>query len=183
MGDGRQSRINDDYQPHDYQRRLNDVKEYWDHPLLLVMIMLDEQLTEIDHGVAANNQEVTRVENTVSGRLPGENHSMTHLMDNAHTALKGSIKLLDAVHWMSRAVSMLLEAGTELDERVSKDVGPPSKKAGEVSSPSPLKKNWVSMKQYLEDMSRLCDSLEADPMMSEKRCQAQIDIVRVCHLG
>jgi hypothetical protein len=45
--------------------------------------MLDEQLTKIDHGVAANNQKVTRLENTVSGRLPGDNHSNHIVRDRA----------------------------------------------------------------------------------------------------
>jgi len=88
--------------------------------------------------------------------------NITRLMVDAHTALKGSIKALDVVHWLSRAVKTLLEAGEELNKRH------PYGSADQ---------DWFHLEAYLKDISRLCESLEADPQMAEKRCRAQIDIV------
>jgi hypothetical protein len=157
----------------DFNARYNAVRESWSHPLSLVIIMLDAQLEALDHGVTDNNKAVTDIESDVEKLLNTEQPKQKHdtqpniprHMVNAHTALKGSIKLLDAVRWMSRAIAVLIEAGKELSEEAIK------------LPDSSLERDWVHIKQYLEDMSRLCDSLAADPMMSEKRCQAQIDIV------
>lgn len=40
-----------------------------------------------------------------------------------------------------------------------------------------LGEHWHEIKQYLEGLLRLCNSLETDRRMSEARCRAQIDIV------
>lgn len=40
-----------------------------------------------------------------------------------------------------------------------------------------LGSHWHEIRQYLEGLLRLCNSLETDRRMSEARCRAQIDIV------
>jgi hypothetical protein len=151
---------------------MNESKDFWAHPFLLIIIMLDEQLAQLNRGVSQNNQAVSSLELQI-GKLIGpdrasrnrpDQSNITRLMEEAHTSLKGSIKMLDAINWMCRAIKLLLEAGRELDATQSPD--------------SSLKKLWFQVEQYLKDTNRLCESLQADPQMSEKRCQAQIDIVR-----
>jgi hypothetical protein len=48
-------------------------------------------------------------------------------MGEAHTTLKDSIKILDAVHWVSRAIALLLEVGKELNEVMIRMPGEPLK--------------------------------------------------------
>jgi hypothetical protein len=44
---------------------------------------------------------------------------MTNLMKDVHSDLKESIKLLDAIRWMERAVRILLQSGNELSQVLS----------------------------------------------------------------
>jgi hypothetical protein len=150
---------------------MDESKDFWAHPFVLIIIMLDMQLAQLNHGVSQNNRLVSGLESQIgklidpdkASRSRPEQSNITRLMEEAHTALKGSIKMVDAINWMSRAVDLLIEAGCELDA-----TQPPG---------SYLKKLWLHVEQYLKDTHRLCESLRADPQMSEKRCQAQIDIV------
>lgn len=132
--------------------------------------------------------------------------NMTNLMKKAHEVLKDSIKLLDTIRWMERAVKLLILCGDELAQRMgstsqyNSDYYPPSPKFGEFDrepSPSPfltvpsprvfrpapepatdhLGSHWHEIRQYLDGLLRLCMGLETDRRMSEARCRAQIDIV------
>jgi hypothetical protein len=49
--------------------------------------------------------------------------NMTNLMKSAHEVLRGTIKLLDTIRWMERAVKLLILAGDELHERLGDDGG------------------------------------------------------------
>ncbi|KAF2434099.1 hypothetical protein EJ08DRAFT_23525 [Tothia fuscella] len=178
LGMGTQQSHGKNYRLTEYNDRLDAANKFWAHPLVLVIVMLDAQLTELDRGVANNNLEVTAVESSVASVSGRDDISMPQLMNNAHTALKGSIKLLDAIHWLSRSLSVLTEVGDELNTHLSRSQPFSSSSNKNVNKHTSLViRDWVQMKQYLQDMSRLCDSLEADPVMSEKRCQAQIDIL------
>ena len=44
--------------------------------------------------------------------------NMTNLMVRAHEVLRGTIKLLDNIRWMERAVKLLILSGDELSERL-----------------------------------------------------------------
>lgn len=103
-----------------------------------------------------------------------------HLMKEAHDVLKGTIQLLDTLRWMERAVKLLIQAGDELDSRLTElkeqtvGKGAPTSTSEELND---LADHWHEIRQYLDCTWRLCTSLETDRRMSELRCRAQIDIV------
>jgi hypothetical protein len=104
-----------------------------------------------------------------------------HLMKEAHDVLKGAIQLLDTLRWMERAVKLLIQAGDELDARLTEAKQQTPEKVGPASSDeedNELSYHWHEIRQYLDCTWRLCTSLETDRRMSELRCRAQIDIVR-----
>lgn len=109
------------------------------------------------------------------------------LMKEAHDVLKGSIQLLDTLRWMERAVKLLIQAGDELDSRMTELQ---QKKSSKVTANNDseefhneLSCHWQEIRQYLDCTWRLCTSLETDRRMSELRCRAQIDIVRAPSQG
>jgi len=76
--------------------RLHNTTPYWAQPLLLVIIMLDEQMSEISQAIAGNNRNVSRLEKMVGNfadlrhtkyLLDGQK-SITELMDGAHTVAR-----------------------------------------------------------------------------------------------
>jgi hypothetical protein len=146
--------------------------------------MIDAALVRLEASITHNHDEVTALENDVAicaGFIKPDHEvqlpTITQLMDRAHTALKGGIKLLDTVRWTARAVKLLLDAGNELDEAV-RVYSTTSQIPARIASRS-VGEDWVEVKQYLEDLLRLCDSFEAEPTMSLERCKAQSDIVSI----
>ncbi|KAK9789706.1 hypothetical protein AB5N19_07535 [Seiridium cardinale] len=103
-----------------------------------------------------------------------------HLMKEAHDVLKGAIQLLDTLRWMERAVKLLIQAGDELESRLTELRNQPAEKGGSASTneeDNDLSYHWHEIRQYLDCTWRLCTSLETDRRMSELRCRAQIDII------
>lgn len=118
----------------------------------------------------------------------------TELMKNAHDVLKNSIRLLDTLNWMERAIKILLDAGDQLDDvRQGNEAPTPSGAAfpvplsakGRVGTgllkarivDDPLTGHWHEIKQYLEGLKQLCLSLKTDRKILEMRCTALVDIV------
>lgn len=118
----------------------------------------------------------------------------TELMKNAHDVLKNSIRLLDTLNWMERAIKILLDAGDQLDDvRQGNEAPMPSSAAfpvplsakGRVGTgllkarivDDPLAGHWHEIKQYLEGLQQLCLSLKTDRKILEMRCNALVDIV------
>lgn len=118
----------------------------------------------------------------------------TELMKNAHDVLKNSIRLLDTLNWMERAIQILLDAGDQLDDvRQGNDSPMPSSATfpiplsakGRVGTgllkarivDDPLAGHWHEIKQYLEGLQQLCLSLKTDRKILEMRCNALVDIV------
>lgn len=132
---------------------------------------------------------------TGSGQQQQVYKKSTELMKNAHDVLKRSIRLMDTLHWMQRAVKILLEAGDALDD-VRQDSGGPTSGGG-AAFPTPLSSrgrvgtgllrarinmdpltgHWHEIRQYLEGLLQLCLSLETDRAILEMRCKALVDIV------
>lgn len=118
----------------------------------------------------------------------------TELMKNAHDVLKKSIRLLDTLNWMERAVKILIDAGDELDDVRTETNGltplssafpAPLSSRGRVGTgllrarivDDPLTGHWHEIRQYLEGLSQLCLSLGTDRTILEMRCNALVDIV------
>lgn len=103
-----------------------------------------------------------------------------HLMKEAHDVLKGAIQLLDTLRWMERALKLIIQAGDELDVRIS-ELKTQAIEKGQVKEDEDeedeLTVHWHEIRQYLDCTWRLCTSLETDRRMSELRCRAQIDII------
>jgi hypothetical protein len=98
------------------------------------VILLQVDFMRCEEGVAFNTLDVVALEEEVSGTIGGGNKrprkhgkdepghfgpmNMTFLMQKAHTVLRGTIKLLDTIRWMERAVKLLILSGDELCERL-----------------------------------------------------------------
>lgn len=129
----------------------------------------------------------------------------TELMKNAHDVLKRSIRLLDTLNWMERAIKILLDAGDQL-EGVRSDVmdelpHPPSSAVTDSFPKSlaqrgramtgmrsrivddPLTGHWHEIRQYLEGLQQLCLSLKTDRTILEMRCKALVDIVGCLYIS
>lgn len=146
-------------------------------------------------GVTSGNG--TRARNGSIGNGSGQPQvykKSTELMKNAHDVLKKSIRLLDTLNWMERAVKILLDAGDELDDvRTETNGVPPVSSAfpaplssrGRVGTgllrarivDDPLAGHWHEIRQYLEGLLQLCLSLGTDRTILEMRCNALVDIV------
>ncbi|KAF7563518.1 hypothetical protein G7046_g651 [Stylonectria norvegica] len=154
-----------------------------------------------------NAQANTNTSSTYNGRTAWGPMTMTNLMKRAHEVLKDTIKLLDTVRWMERAIKMLILAGDELAEQMGSSVqfgqdlsmlspmildperGPPPvspvlpptlpklKLPDDISGGDSLGPHWHEIRQYLDGLLRLCMGLETDRRMSEARCRAQIDMI------
>lgn len=129
-----------------------------------------------------------------NGAQPQVYKKSTELMKNAHDVLKKSIRLLDTLNWMERAVKILLDAGDELDDvrtetngvtPVSSAFPAPLSSRGRVGTgllrarivDDPLAGHWHEIRQYLEGLLQLCLSLGTDRTILEMRCNALVDIV------
>lgn len=129
-----------------------------------------------------------------SGRPQPVFKKSTELMKNAHDVLKTSIRLLDTLNWMERAIKILLDAGDQLDDvRQGNEAPTPSSSAfpvplsvkGKVGTgllkarivDDPLTGHWHEIRQYLEGLLQLCLSLKTDRTILEMRCNALVDIV------
>ncbi|KAI3396824.1 hypothetical protein diail_11653 [Diaporthe ilicicola] len=143
------------------------------------------------NGTAGSGQQQA----TGSGQQQQVYKKSTELMKNAHDVLKRSIRLLDTLHWMDRAIKILLEAGDALDDvRQDSEPGPaPSSAAfptplsarGRVGTgllkariqEDPLTGHWHEIRQYLDGLLQLCLSLKTDRTILEMRCKALVDII------
>ncbi|ROV90369.1 hypothetical protein VMCG_09748 [Cytospora schulzeri] len=128
------------------------------------------------------------------GPQPQVYKKSTELMKNAHDVLKRSIRLLDTLRWMERAIKILIEAGDALDD-VRQDSGGPTPSSAAFPTPlssrgrvgtgllrarineDPLTGHWHEIRQYLEGVLQLCLSLETDRTILEMRCKALVDII------
>ncbi|KAM5356085.1 hypothetical protein ACJ41O_002731 [Fusarium nematophilum] len=127
----------------EYDHRLESCRTHWAHPLIMPVVLLQVQFMRCEEAVIENNANVASLEYDVSniagfdlqdpsGRRLSRTFSngkdgtrvawgpmtMTKLMKRAHEVLKDTIKLLDTIRWMERAVKVLILAGDELNERM-----------------------------------------------------------------
>lgn len=120
----------------EYDHRLESCRDHWAHPLVMPVILLQVDFMRCEEGVAFNTLDVVALEEEVGATfaLGGTKRSrkqggkdepehwgpmnMTILMQKAHTVLRGTIKLLDTIRWMERAVKLLILSGDELCERL-----------------------------------------------------------------
>ncbi|KAK7430876.1 hypothetical protein QQZ08_002666 [Neonectria magnoliae] len=214
----------------EYDHRLESCRAHWAHPLIMPVVLLQVQFMRCEEAVSDNNMNVTVLEYDVSnisgfdteepsphrlrrqmsrdenGKITWGPMTMTNLMKRAHEVLKDTIKLLDTIRWMERAVKVLILAGDELAERMGSSpqfdqdlsmlspfildpergpapvspVLPPRLQVqvpdGETDGDS-LGPHWHEIRQYLDGLLRLCMGLETDRRMSEARCRAQIDMI------
>jgi hypothetical protein len=201
----------------EYSQRMRACEAQWAHPLVTPAILLQVQFALSERAVADCDKYATALEHDVERMAGFENFESgprrrqsnfsttssswfsplpkrpTELIKNAYDVFKMSIKLLDTIKWMERAVSVLLDAGDALDDvyyETKNDMDLPS--PGFQSPPGrtnsgffrariveePMSAHWHEIRQYLESLQRLCQSLETDRHMLEIRCKAQIDIVR-----
>ncbi|KAJ0108741.1 hypothetical protein J7T55_011231 [Diaporthe amygdali] len=131
---------------------------------------------------------------TGSGQQQQVYKKSTELMKNAHDVLKRSIRLLDTLNWMDRAIKILLEAGDALDDVRQDSDGPtpssavfptPLSARGRVGTgllkariqEDPLTGHWHEIRQYLDGLLQLCLSLKTDRTILEMRCKALVDII------
>lgn len=134
----------------EYDHRLESCRTHWAHPLITPVVLLQVQFMRCEEAVIENNSNVANLEYDVSNiagfeqqDLPGGRRlsrtfsngkdgariawgpmTMTKLMKRAHEVLKDTIKLLDTIRWMERAVKVLILAGDELTERMGSSVQP-----------------------------------------------------------
>lgn len=119
----------------------------------------------------------------------------TELMKSAHDVLKRSIRLLDTMNWMERAIKILLDAGDELEDvrqgsnasstPITAAFPVPLSSRGRVGTgllkarivDDPLAGHWHEIRQYLEGLLQLCSSLNTERTICEMRCNALVDIV------
>lgn len=201
----------------EYALRMRACEAQWAHPLVAPAILLQVQFALSERAVADNDKDATALEHDVERMAGFENLESglrrsqsnfsttssgpsspppkrpTGLIKNAYDVFKKSIKLLDTIKWMERAISVLLDAGDALDDvhfetRNAMDIKSPGFQSppGRTNSgfsrarivEEPMSAHWHEIRQYLESLQRLCQGLETDRHMVEVRCKAQIDIVR-----
>ncbi|VBB86210.1 Putative protein of unknown function [Podospora comata] len=200
-----------------YGERMQACKPHWAHPLVTPVVLLQMQFLLSERAVAENEKDISKVEqdvermagfetidsrpksrsnSTSSGATGGYSHPKrpTELMKNAHDAFKKSIKLLDTITWMDRAVGVILRAGDELEEvryESENDIDSPDLQGALISASGrtvtglarariiedPMSAHWHEIRQYLESLQQLCKSLETERHMLEVRCKSQIDII------
>jgi hypothetical protein len=157
-----------------FEGMLNACCLHWAHPLLVPAILLDMLMSRLEDEIVANVNSIQDLERKVT-ELPSldvdsgplaERENLTSLLTNLHDTLKGAVKLLDAARWMRKASELLHKTGEELDELIER-----------VSAPTQLREDWAELRQFLEDLIHLTAHLEPEPVMSQQRCQSQIDIV------
>ncbi|KAK4220951.1 hypothetical protein QBC38DRAFT_378038 [Podospora fimiseda] len=195
-----------------YGQRMEACRNHWAHPLVTAVTMLQVQFFLSERAMAENSKEVAALELDVERMAgfdimdtakPGKGRGSissggttfvipkrpTELMKNAHEAFKRSVKFLDTISWMERAVKILLQAGDAIDEvRCDGDGDEPTSPfmgGGRVATgftrarilEDPMSAHWHEIRQYLESLQQLCMSLETDRHMLELRCKSQIDII------
>jgi hypothetical protein len=157
----------------DFKDMLDNCIAYWAHPLLVPVLLLNMLMSRLEGDIQANIASIQEIENTVShlpsldmdARPLAERENVTKLLTNLHDTLKYAIKLLDAAHWMQKSANLLLETGNELDAKLS-------------TNALDMQNEWAEIKDFLEDLVQITAHLEPDPVMTQQRCQSQIDIVR-----
>ncbi|KAH7163316.1 hypothetical protein B0J13DRAFT_34805 [Dactylonectria estremocensis] len=126
----------------EYDHRLESCRAHWAHPLIMPVVLLQVQFMRCEEAVSDNNMNVAALEHDVSniagfdtedpspfrlrrqmsrdenGKVTWGPMTMANLMKRAHEVLKDTIKLLDTIRWMERAVKVLILAGDELAERM-----------------------------------------------------------------
>jgi hypothetical protein len=160
----------------------------------------NRQGVPLGHGRSGSNGGVAGQAGT--GQQEQIYKKSTELMKNAHDVLKRSIRLLDTLQWMDRAIKILIEAGEALEEvRQDSDSVAPTAAVSSASSATfppiplsargrvgtgllkariqedPLAGHWHEIKQCLDGLSQLCMSLKTDRTILEMRCKALVDIV------
>jgi hypothetical protein len=163
-------------EPTDFSARLLAIRERWAHPFCILLVMLDLHWREIEREVLVSDSEIAILEDVTSKLVEfgytrhaqEDSRSMTDLMKDAQDAMKEAVKLFDAIQWMQRTLNLLYTTGQELHKNMEMRT---------TSKVSPLETDWLEIRQYLEDLSRLCQSVEPRPIMVEKRCRAQLDLV------
>ncbi|KAK0665472.1 hypothetical protein QBC41DRAFT_306108 [Cercophora samala] len=200
-----------------YGERMQACKPHWAHPLVTPVVLLQMQFLLSERAVAENEKETSKVEQDVermagfeavdsrpksrssatgSGPSSGYTHPKrpSELMKNAHDAFKKSIKLLDTITWMDRALGLLLHVGDELEQvryESENDIESADMQGALLSASGrtvtglarariiedPMSAHWHEIRQYLESLQQLCKSLETERHMLEVRCKSQIDII------
>ncbi|CAI6095489.1 unnamed protein product [Clonostachys chloroleuca] len=127
----------------EYDHRLESCRDHWAHPLVMPVILLQVDFVRCEEAVAENTLDVIHLEQLIIGahgsgsgmeklsrrhsNLSRDDSKVDHYgpmnmaspMRRAHEVLRGTIKLLDTIRWMERAVKILMLSGDELSDRVS----------------------------------------------------------------
>ena len=108
-----------------------------------------------------------------------EREDVTGTLTDLHNCLKTAIKFLDAIRWAHRTARLLMEAGEELKLEIAKEDKPDSQLRSDwgTLNTANFASDWGKLREYLEDATYLMTNLEPDPIMTQQRCQSQIDIV------
>ncbi|KAI6780186.1 Molybdenum cofactor sulfurase [Emericellopsis cladophorae] len=133
----------------EYDHRLESCRDQWAHPLVMPVILLQVQFMRCEEAVQENSLDVVALEQEVSSTLSTDGFeasdpkirrrlgnggdevkawgamNMTNLMKRAHEVLRDTIKLLDTIRCMERAVKLLIISGDELAERMEGSTAPP----------------------------------------------------------
>jgi hypothetical protein len=159
-------------QGYDWQQIIDLCHIYWAHPLLVPVLLLDIFMYGLEHDVLHNINGIEILEAQIrampslgmDSRPLAEREDVGLVLTELHDTLQYAIKLLDAARWTRRSAQLLLKTGEALHtELVRRKSGP--------------QKEWPGIKNFLEDMIELPTHLEPDPVMTQQRCQSQIDIV------
>lgn len=150
---------------------LDHCRACWAHPLLVPVLLIDMLMLSLEAGIINNIASIEKYELEVpnlatldrDAKPLSERKNVTRLLTDLHDTLKGAIKLLDAANWMQRAAKLLIDVGDN--------------KYLECNAPQ-LKTEWAYLKGFLEDITQITENLVPDPMMTQQRCQTQIEIVR-----
>jgi hypothetical protein len=143
------------------------------HPLLFPVVLFYFFMSRLEPGIVQNVSSVEDLEKKVGELSPMESDSrpmaeredVTALLTELHDTLKAAIKFLDAIRWAHRTAQLLLKTGADL-EKVTRE--------WEITQ---LRRDWAEIKQFLDDAVVLTINLEPEPVMTQQRCQSQIDIV------
>ncbi|KUI59157.1 hypothetical protein VP1G_06395 [Cytospora mali] len=117
----------------------------------------------------------------------------TELMKNAHDVLKRSIRLMDTLNWMERAIKILIEAGDALDD-VRQDTGGPMPSSSSFPTPlssrgrvgtgllrariveDPLTGHWHEIRQYLEGLLQLFAQIYSKMAQEDNNLNARMAV-------
>lgn len=165
---------------HDFNEALQAFDAHLAHPLLVPAILLQFFMFQLENMINNNVKSMGDLEDTVEKlssfaadmKPMAEREDVTHVLTELHNTLKTGIKCLDSVRWAHRAAALLCETGDDLRLKLAQ------RYYGKLLPLSAqFQDDWAEIRQFLEDIVFLTTNLEPEPIMTQQRCQSQIDIV------